>query len=47
MFTLGVNSTSGLTGLIVDETPELTWVMADLPKLERNPQPVVAKIKAT
>ena len=47
MFTLCLNSTSGLTGLIGDETPELTGVMADLPKLERNPQPIVAKVKAT
>ena len=47
MFALGLNSTSGLTGLIGDETPELTGVMAELPKLERNSQPVVAKMKAT
>jgi len=29
MFTLGLNSTSGLTDLIGDETPELTEIMAD------------------
>ena len=47
MLALGFNGTSGLTGLIGDETLELTGVMADLPKLERNPQTVVAKMKAT
>ena len=47
MFAIGLNSSSGLTGVIGDETQELTGVMADLPKLERNPQPVVAKMKST
>ena len=44
---LGLEITSGSTDLIGDETPELARVKADLPKLERNPQPVVAKMKAT